>query len=370
MSRKNKIALLSVFLLAVLATPALAVHPDARSEIENLKERIQLLEQQDRKNGAVLLNEYLEIHGVIEAEGYYFDQDGEEAASDLVVATAELSFEATLNDALAGHLILLFEEGDAEAPDGEDTKEVDEAVISLTCPKPLAGQTPMLHVGRMYLPFGMYNSAMISDPLTLELGESQNTALLFALEGDLWNFSLGLFNGEVDVVGDKSHVDDFVAAFEVAPVEGLAIGASYISDLAESGSELVDLTNPEPYADAVAGISGFLSAQYSAFGLEFEYLAAQDDFDAAVIAGTTDLTGAEPQAWNLELNWLATDNVQIAARYEEAEDYQDDMQRYGATISYGLYEHAVVALEYLKADADLVADDDAESATAQLALEF
>ena len=46
------------------------------------------------------------------------------------------------------------------------------------------------------------------------------------------------------------------------------------------------------------------------------------------------------------------------------------MQRYGATVSYDVYKHAVVALEYLNSDADSIANDTTETVTAQLALEF
>ncbi len=60
--------------------------------------------------------------------------------------------------------------------------------------------------------------------------------------------------------------------------------------------------------------------------------------------------------------------IQIAAIYEQAKDFQDNVDRYGATASYGLYEHAVVALEYLHANDDK--DDSANLMAAQLALKF
>ena len=119
----------------------------------------------------------------------------------------------------------------------------------------------------------------------------------------------------------------------------------------------------------MAGFSGYLSAQVAQVALEFEYLAATDDFDVALLP-FSDLSGQRPEAWNLELAWMPNDNIQIAARYEEAEDFQQDMQRYGATVSYGLFDHAVVALEYLNSAADAVADDSTDTVTAQLALEF
>ncbi len=67
---------------------------------------------------------------------------------------------------------------------------------------------------------------------------------------------------------------------------------------------------------------------------------------------------------------MPTEKLQLATRYEEANDFQDDLKRYGATASYGLYEHVVVALEYLRADADIDEDDTVDMVTAQLAFEF
>jgi hypothetical protein len=366
----NIAILLTVLLFC--ATPALAVHPDAKAEIENLKKRIEALESQkdsstqaeDQGLDFGQISKYVTLHGLLEAEAYYAKPNDSDEESDLTLATAELSIEATLNEIVGGHLTLLYEEEEGE----EDDIDVDEAVISLTSPGQLFGQTPSVHVGRMYVPFGMFNSYMISDPLTLEIGETQDTAALFALEGDLWVFKTGIFNGDTDADGDNNHIDNFVASLELMPVENLAFGVSYINDLAESDNELVQ--DATLYSSNVAGASAFLSAQCGQFGLELEYLTALDDFDTALVAIGEDLTGKRPEAWNIELAWMPTEKVQLAARYEEANDFQDDVKRYGATASYGLHEHVVIALEYLRSDADVAVDDTVDVVTAQLALEF
>lgn len=373
-SQHSFIASVTVLLtvLFLWAAPALAIHPDEKSEIENLKKRIEALESQQStsdqtdENGFDLgqISKYVTLHGLLEAEAYYAKPNDSDEESDLTLATAELSIEATLNEAVGGHLTLLYEEEDGE----EDDIEVDEAVISLTSPGQLFGQTPSVHVGRMYVPFGMFNSYMVSDPLTLEIGETQDTAALFALEGDVWVLKAGVFNGDVDADGDDNHIDNFVASFELMPVENLAFGFSYINDLAESDNELVQ--EAALYSSNVAGGSAFLSAQCGQFGLELEYLTALDDFDSALIAIGGGLTGKRPEAWNIELAWMPTEKVQLAARYEEANDFQEDVKRYGATASYGLHEHVIIALEYLRSDADVARDDTVDVVTAQLALEF
>ncbi len=362
--------LLSITGLFILSSPTFAAHPESKSEIENLKKRIEVLETQqalkvhDVENGADYgqISKYVTLHGLLEAEAAYSKPDGGDEESDLNLATAELSIETTLNEYIGGHLTLLYEEDDSS----DDDIDVDEAVISLRTSGQFFGQSPSLHVGRMYVPFGMFNSYMISDPLTLELGETQNTTMLIALDGDIWTLKAGTFNGDADAAGDNNNIDSLVVSLEVAAGENLNFGTSYISDLAESDNELVQ--DSTLYSSSVAGVSAFLSAHYGQIGFEAEYLAALEDFGSALVATGEDLTGQRPEAWNLELAWIPADKIQIAARYEQAKDFQDDVHRYGATASYGLYEHVVVALEYLRADTDK--DDPVNLVTAQLALEF
>jgi len=362
-SAKSLILLMGLFMLA---TPAFALHPDAKSEIENLKKRIEVLETEQSATEPGVdsgqIGKYLSLHGLLEAEAFYVKQDGGDEESDLSLATAELSIEATLNQNVGGHLTLLYEDGDSDAIN------VDEAVISLNSARQFYGNSPSLHVGRMYLPFGMFNSYMISDPLSLELGETRNTAALLSLKGESWTLKTGVFNGDTDTDSDNNNIDSWVISLEVAAGENLNLGVSYISDLAESDNALVQ--DAALYSSSVPGASAFLSAQCGQFGLEAEYLAALEDFDAALVAVGEDLTGRRPEAWNLELAWMPSDKLQFAARYEQAKDFQNDVQRYGATVSYGLYEHVIVALEYLRADAKVALDDPVNTVTTQLALEF
>jgi len=361
------IALTLALLLAAIA-PSMAAHPDTKQEIENLKERIRALETELGQEPAeeqpftlTALGKHLSFSGLLELEASYNKLENAEESSDLALATAQLSTEAGINEHVGGHLILLYEEDD---PNDESIK-VDEAVISLSCPRPLFGQTLAFHGGKMYVPFGKFNSYMVSDPLTLDLGETNDTAALFALEGDTWGLSFGVFNGGTDAAGDDDHIDSLVASLEVEPVEGVHLGASYMSDLAESDIGLV--ADPALYGSSTPALSGYLSLEFARFGIEAEVLGAIEDFDQALI-GLSDLTGDRPLAWNLEAAWMPSDKAQLAARVEDANDFQDDVMRYGATGSYGIFANTVAALEYLYADPET--DPRSHTLTAQLAFEF
>ncbi|MDZ4184497.1 MAG: LbtU family siderophore porin [Desulfuromonadales bacterium] len=356
-------------LLTIILTTgaAWASHQDTSTEIENLKERIHTLESKNgietTDSGPFTLHagdRTLSFSGLIKVEADYSKSKGTDAVSDLKLATLQLSAEAQLNKQVGGHVILLYEE-----EGGDDALKVDEAVITLHLPQHLLGQDPTLDLGKLYLPFGKFNSAMISDPLTLDLGETQNSAAVFGLGGDLWSLRVGLFNGETEQNDDT--IDSFVAAFEITPVAGVSFGASYLSDLAESGAGLV--ADPILYDSSVAAASAFASLAFGGVGLEGEIVTALTDFDTALIGlPDTDLTGKRPLAWQTQLSWRPSEVLQLAARVEGAKDYQDEITRYGATVSYGLTKGAVIAMEYLYSD---FADDlKNQTVTAQLAMEF
>lgn len=361
--RLFKHAELAVLLWLAGTTPALAAHPDSNTELDNLRQRIEVLEtgraEKPDEEGPFSLfagNSRLTFGGTLELQASYTAPEQGEASSDLSLATAALATEVTVSAALDGHLVLLYEE-----EPGEDALQVDEAVIALHSPRPLLGQTLSFYGGRLYLPFGRFNSFMVSDPLTLELGETSDTAALFALEGPLWNLRLGVFNGGTDAQGDADRIDSLVAALEVTALENLSCGVSWISDLATSDSALV--TDPARYRDPVPGASAFLSARFATLALEAEILGALEDFDPALV-DLSDLTGRRPRAWNLEVAWMPTDDLQLAARCEQARTFRENPRRWGVAASWAPLPHTLLALEYLHA---LPA---ADSVTAQLALDF
>jgi hypothetical protein len=361
--------------VALFASPmsALAAHPtDGKADIENLRQRIEALEtdlaaakRQEPEQPLLIsaLAEKITLSGLLELEAAYNKPEGGDESSDLTLATVELGLEVQATDYLGGHIVLLWEEGET------DSIELDEAVITLTKPQPIWGISPSFSGGKMYLPFGTFNSYMITDPLTLDLGETNQSAGVLTLEGELWTLQAGAFSGETDTRGDNDTIDSWVAALEVRPMEALSFGISLISDLAESDLELV--VDEDLYSSSVMGGSAWLSWQFGQFGFEAEYLTALSKFDwELVLAGETDLTGRRPSAWNLELAWMPNDRWQVAGRFEQADDFQDDVTRYGGTVSYGLFEHAVLALEYLHGDAKGPDADPDHTVTAQLAFEF
>jgi len=355
--------IVSILLLAT--DPALAVSEDSNATIESLEARIEALEA---SGGSSPLTGRLHLGGIVELEARWSKTESEDPTSDLVVASALLSAESQLNERVGGHIVLLYEEGGTGL-------DVDEAVISLTCPGPLAGMEAGLNAGKLYLPFGHFETHLISDPLTLELGETNDTAARFSLTGGMLEFRLAVFNGETDALGDDDVIDSLAAALDLEAGEGVEFGVSWINDLAESDNGLV--TDAAGYGDSVAGFSAFASFERPPFHLGIEYLGALERFDPQVVdAAATldpdnpgDLTGRKPLAFNLELALELAEEFEVAVRYEQADDFRDDLVRYGVAGSYGLFEGTVLALEYLHGETD-TPDSVSHTVTAQLALEF
>jgi hypothetical protein len=293
----------------------------------------------------------------------------DENSSDIVLATAELGVDADIAKHVKGHILLLWEEDDTEPID------LDEGIISIN------GEdvVPLyLNTGKMYVPFGRFESHLISDPLTLELGETRESAIVGGFGIDWIELSIGVFNGDIDKTGSDNQIESFVGgALFTLPEDkisgfGLAAGVYYISNIADSNG-LQDIGTGVSAAtvnDYVGGFSVFVSASFmDKFFLEAEYLGATGKFEA----GELSFDGGEefnPRTWNLELAFAPIDRLEIAGRYGgsgDCDNFLPNMQ-YGAAAIYGLFENPSLALEYLYSDFEN--DDKSSLITSQLAIEF
>lgn len=119
------------------------------------------------------------LGGVVEVEAGFVNEDDSAMgdSSDIALATVEIGLDAKLNKNVEAQIVLLYE-------DGEDFT-VDEGTITLTGP-----YGEFITAGKMYVPFGMFNSHFISDPLTLELGETNESAILIGYGNDVFDVSL------------------------------------------------------------------------------------------------------------------------------------------------------------------------------------
>jgi hypothetical protein len=356
-------------------------HGGAEGQL-GLPERIRRIEEKlEQKQEGVLAKwaDKITLSGLIEAEAYYEDYDydtpaeKDEDSSDITLATVELGIDVDIIKHVKGHLLFLWEEDDTEPVD------VDEGYITLD------GEdvVPLyLNVGKLYVPFGNFGSHFISDPLTLELGETRESALTVGYVNEWMDLSISAFNGDIDETGEDNHIETYVAAASFSVPEefssnfGIRAGVSYISNIADSDS-LQDEDDDEnkiitggEVKDYVEGLSAFLSIAYmDKLFFECEYLGSLDEFKANELS----FDGGkkfQPETWNFELAYAATDRLEVAVKYEGGDDLGDFLpeDQYGAAITYGLFENTSLALEYLHGKFEN--DDERDLVTTQLAVEF
>lgn len=356
----------AVLTLVLLVIPAFV---DARDGID---ERIEHLEEKQAeiyhtlagKKQAGLksaITEKITISGLIEIEAgateIDFTDGGTESESDIILATAQLGLGVEVAKGITGDLILLYEE------DATDL-ELDEAAINFS------NEVWFGRLGQQYVPFGVFHSHFISDPLTLELGETRETALLGGYENDFVRISAYLFNGGTEKETDREdHIRDWGVSLSSNPSEILTVGASYISDLADSDAEIVGDT----YGKRVGGWSAFFTVEPDSFHLAVEVLGAERTFSAADLDADGDGEGDRPLTWNLELAWYPSDVLELAARYEGSEEFDGHPEtQYGLCGSWGIRENVSLSLEYLRGEFDSFGDgaENRNMVTAQLALEF
>ena len=365
-------------ILGVCWLAAALIAPATAEELSNyeLTQRVKELEErQGLRNAMPAWMDRLTLSGVLEAEASYANLE-DENESDIVLATMELGLDAAINEYVSGHFLLLWEEDDTEPVD------LDEGFITLTC-----GPNCPAYVsaGEMYVPFGNFESHMISDPLTLELAETRESAVMLGVKEKGFYGSVYLFNGDADEFDEDSHVDNYGAQAGFAmetDAFSLDIGGSYINNITDSdGWEgLFDGLEDErdvgvELDDYVGGIGAHAIMSTGPFMFISEYIIALDDVDFVnkEDGSILDITVEEISAWNAEFGYsfeLGGKPATAAVAYQGSEDAGDFLpeSRLMGSIGVEIYEATSLAFEYFHDEFEN--DDEADVITAQLAVEF
>ncbi len=354
---------------------------DVREEVElteDISEEDEVLHGgergiQDRWQALEKSIEGIDLSGAVEVEAFYEKYEPkegrDESRSDLVLETVELAVDAAITDQMRGHILFDYQEGDGV--------DIDEAIIHFRA-KEVCVPDLSCHsfwyasIGKMNVPFGYYESHFISDPSTLELGETKETALVIGAHRSFFNLAAGIFNGDIDESGGDDHIEDFVGVGfltlpeNIVPELSVVGGVSYISNIADS-DELTEYINEEfgsdTIADHVDGAGVFLSISYKErYFLEAEWVGALEAFKED--------RNFKPEAWNLELAFRPLETLEFALRYGRSEDSLDFLPetQWGVAAIYELFDNVSLGLEY-KFD-EYENDDEVTTLTTQFAVEF
>jgi len=373
MKKLGWIGVMSLFVWVVSAySNALGEEPSHYHSVKGIDERLEKIEKRMEQGKAGQWMDKVTLSGLIEVAISSETTDHDNPAtpdpdsSDITLSTVELGVDVEVAKHVKGHILFLWEEDDTE------DVIVDEGIIIIDG----ADVIPLyLEVGKMYIPFGNFESHFISDPITLDLGETRESALRVGYINNRVDLSMGTFNGDIQETDDEDDNIDgfFISAVLSMPEDtisgiNLTAGISFISNIADSdGLSEEIVTTVEDY---VSGLCAFLNVTYNdKFFLSLEHLGATDDFEAGELSfdGGADY---QPSAWNFEFAYAATDRLELALKVEGGDDLGDFQveKQYGVAALYSLFENTSLAGEYLQGEYDN--DDERESLTAQVAIEF
>lgn len=312
----------------------------------------------------------IEIGGAVEIEASQNSPYAGNTTSDVVVATAELSASAQINKNVSANITLLYEEDDTPL-------EVDVATLTYTP----TNSDWAITAGQTFVPFGVFDSNMVSDPFTLDIAETRESAIQLDYESGSFLTSFYMFNGSNKKnAGNDDKIDNF--GFNIGyKTDGLAITAGYINDIGDTNG-IQDTINSNlgnnNTQDHVAGFA--LSAIYETGNINViaEYITANDTF------ATTELSfngqGAEPSALNLEFGYgfeMSGMPASLGIAYQQTDEALGlglAETRLSAALSIELMENTALAFEYAQDDDYSTTDggtgQSASTITAQLAIEF
>jgi hypothetical protein len=363
-------SLILVLCIAIMPSVSAA---ETSKEVRELKEKVKMMEQRqselyhslEEKKAVGLMKkiaEKLTLGGLVEIEASRDENDKTGDTSDIVLATVQLGLDAEINERVTAHIQLLWEEDDTEPID------MDEGTITYQAPGNLS-----VIAGKMYIPFGVFNSHFISDPIVLELGETNETAAMVNYVEGPAEVSIGVFNGSVDDGGDDQIQDYFanvtVSLKGIVPLLDVAdLGAYYTSNIGDSDTMTATIGTTS-VQETIPAFGGFIEASYGPYSLYAEYIRAKEEFEVADLDVNGDGKGDKPEAFNIEAGYQLNPYTELAIKYEgNKEMFNFPERQYGVALSYGLFYNVTAKVEALNGDYE---DGNTRTLfTGQVAVEF
>jgi len=350
-------------------------------DIEALNKRIKALETKaEKKGGLGNLGENITFSGAIELDYSYTNprdttDASSDSTSDLDIGTAQLGVEAKFHEWVTGNLVLK-----GENLDNDDRVFWDEATITIQ-----KDEFPLYFVGgHRGQPFGVFNTHLISDPVTQDCYEIARSGLTAGFAPGLLGLDISatVYKGEVlaDKLSEAAYgwtrdpdpnpdptddLESYIFNVSIVPLEGLNLSAYYDS---EPGQNNRNETG-----------GGAIECQIGIFTFDVEYIAAiQREKNA------TDNKEYKESAWFGAVACQIIDPLEIAARYEVFDDDKNGDQdqhlenRYSIGANYKLFEKdsfvTTLMLEYrgsnYENEAGTTVEDSVDEVFAKLAIEF
>lgn len=277
---------------------------------------------------------YLQLNGLIEAGWVYAKPYAGPSEDEGIISTLELVMTFQPHPWVKVQASGLYEDN------GRSPLELDVAQLRVGPPE----GTWFVDGGQFYLPFGRYESNMVSDPLTLELGETREIAGAVGFQLDPFFGAAYVFEGELHAAGGQSSNEWGLEVGYAAQIGAhpLTLALGYLSDLGDADS-LREVVEDD---DRVGGLAASLLFEAGPWTLIGEYVTATARFDLG--AGEA-LAEQQPCAWMLEAGYgfdLFSKPAQIALGYQgSAEALALELPAARGLVTFNLEIHAYTTLQ-------------------------
>jgi len=313
------------------------------------------------------LTEWLKFSGLLEVEKEYSEDNLKNSRKirEYGNTTPNLQFglEMEFTDWLGAEL-----EFEAEYDGIEQSAGWDEAYFYLDFEELGLG----VEIGRLSPPFGEFYGYFISDPL-LEFAETNRDAVVIEYSLiDSFEVSLFAINSKTEK-RDKNTEFDWGASIEyVSESESFRLGLSYLSDLSESDERFLR-DEGYIYEDRVSAWNAHALIGFEKFEATAEIVQANNRFREF------DPEEDKPMAYNIELAYFPSSNIQFAIRYEGSDEISEEpKEQYGLSVTWIPLNRMNFTVEYLHGryknnyvfDDEDIEFEDIDQFAAQFVVEF
>ncbi|MFH1287515.1 MAG: porin [bacterium] len=276
------------------------------------------------------------VNGKIEID--YENTDEANSPSQIKPGAIEVGIGISPAENVSGNILL---RPDAEADNNGDI--LDEATITI---EKLQNSPLTLTAGKTVMPFGIFNSHLISDPQTKNW-ETNQTGLIIAYPTGVVTFEAAIYDNQ----DPTSDAIGYATKISAAPIEGLNASISYKAESDQTADD-------EILSDLSANV---------------EYTLGQMTLEAEYVGASGRPSGnSKPTTYFGSIAYQTADPLEIAAKYEGYKD--DDSTADGIKsivaggINYRLAENTTLSFEYSVTSYDVA--DSVNGTFCKLTLEY
>ena len=350
--------------LAALAWNAPAMAGDmVDDKLATMEQRIKYLEERVASQDQMIVDKEgeiaglsdgwfnsVEVAGTIELELVSASPADGDGGTEAGVGKAELAIGGAFDDEWSGEIVVK----------GSDDIKLDAATVTYE-PGGLSAT-----MGLQGLPFGVYDTNLVSDPLTKDLGDTGEVSLVVGGEAGQLGWSVFAFDGD-NAPEDEDHIAGFGAALSFA-MEGdgteFGLDVSWINHIGDTDT----LGDAASFANQVAGMAASAHGRMGDASVLVETVTALDSLDF-------DGSGASPSAWMVEAAYdlaLGGRDATVAIGFQgsdEAEAAGLDETAMLMGVSVGISENVGIGVEWRQSEG-YGADGTDDTITVLLAAEF